>query len=245
MIDNNENDTQNLKARLRSAKRTLRRLSIEKNVITSRKRNVQTDQPKVSSFIEYENADGVDYFSTYSQAALPNNSSNDLPIENIQLSNPAPNSNNPTSSDRTTSSSWTTGSSNSISETSTEKSKKNRAKATAALKRTKNAPKEIIKAKRTKPICPAYKIVEGTQFAVDAFRYGDIDGVKCYFLTHFHADHYIGLNKSFAHTLYLSCTTGRLVNEFLKIGFDRMHLININEPFVLDDIEVTAVDANQ
>lgn len=61
-----------------------------------------------------------------------------------------------------------------------------------------------------KPIVfPSYKIVEGTNLAVDAFRFGDIDGVENYFLSHFHADHYQGLKKSFNHTLYLSTITGK------------------------------------
>lgn len=72
----------------------------------------------------------------------------------------------------------------------------------------KTSTSKVAKGTRTKPICPSYKIVEGTRFAVDAFRYGDIDGVKHYFLTHYHADHYIGLKKSFCQQLYVSEITG-------------------------------------
>jgi len=40
---------------------------------------------------------------------------------------------------------------------------------------------------KSKKICPEYKIVEGSLFAVDAFRYGQISHVNNYFLTHFHS----------------------------------------------------------
>lgn len=62
--------------------------------------------------------------------------------------------------------------------------------------------------KRKPKPCPPYKIIEGTSFAVDAFQYGDIDGVSEYFLTHFHADHYIGLTKKFNKPLFMSSVTG-------------------------------------
>lgn len=62
--------------------------------------------------------------------------------------------------------------------------------------------------RKPKP-CPPYKIIENTTFAVDAFQFGYIDNVTHYFLTHFHADHYIGLTKSFAKPLYVSPITGK------------------------------------
>lgn len=61
---------------------------------------------------------------------------------------------------------------------------------------------------------PQYKIVDGTNFAVDAFRFGEIAGVTTYFLTHFHSDHYVGLNKNFKRPIYMSTITGK-INKYL------------------------------
>lgn len=101
------------------------------------------------------------------------------------------------------------------------KSKKSKAKSTRITKPQKlKDSKKNRTTQRKKPECPTYKIIENTQFAVDAFRYGDIDGVEHYFLSHFHADHYIGLKKSFNHTLYLSMITGLFVFESItRISF--------------------------
>ncbi|XP_058986526.1 uncharacterized protein LOC131806452 [Musca domestica] len=97
--------------------------------------------------------------------------------------------------------------------------------------------------RKPKP-CPPYKIVEGTRFAVDAFQYGYIEGVDYYFLTHFHADHYIGLTRKFAKPLYMSSITARLVRTFIPIEEKYIHELPLNEPVEIDDIQVTALDAN-
>jgi DNA cross-link repair 1A protein len=77
---------------------------------------------------------------------------------------------------------------------------------TPAAKTKTPAPRS--KRQKKSVVCPPYKIIAGTTFAVDAFQFGKIEGVSHYFLTHFHADHYMGLKRSFDMPLILSEVTG-------------------------------------
>lgn len=107
-----------------------------------------------------------------------------------------------------------------------------------------NIPKNSKKKSKKKPICPKYKVVEGSLFAVDAFRYGDITFVEHYFLSHFHADHYIGLRKKFRHKIYLSQITAVLVSQFIGVAEELLQIVHVNVPFFIEDVKITPMDAN-
>ncbi|CAO3590321.1 unnamed protein product [Absidia cylindrospora] len=93
---------------------------------------------------------------------------------------------------------------------------------------------------------PCFKWMKDTKFVVDAFSYGKIPDCEGYFLTHFHSDHYHGLNKSWTHgPIYCSRITANLVMQRLDVDKDYIHILPMDEPYhVLPNVKVTLMDAN-
>eukprot|EP00835_Amoeboradix_gromovi_P004644 NODE_374_length_9848_cov_0.468971.p2 type:complete len:475 gc:universal NODE_374_length_9848_cov_0.468971:4581-3157(-) len=103
---------------------------------------------------------------------------------------------------------------------------------------------ELPYTKEKKRECPFYKKIPGTTFTMDAFKYGNIEGCTCYFLSHYHSDHYGGLGKKFNSKLYCSEITANLVR--LKIGLSSNYIIpmKFNVPIIVEGVKVTLIDGN-
>ncbi|KAE8021232.1 hypothetical protein FH972_007140 [Carpinus fangiana] len=94
-------------------------------------------------------------------------------------------------------------------------------------------------------LCPFYKKIPGTPFTVDAFRYGRVEGCSAYFLTHFHSDHYGGLNKGWSHgPIYCTPLTARLLTMCLSVNPSFICPLELNIEHVIERVKVTLLEAN-
>lgn len=106
---------------------------------------------------------------------------------------------------------------------------------------------EVIKDKKSskeRRRCPFYKRIPHTSICVDAFNFAKEDGLKHYVLSHFHADHYIGLTKGFDKPIHCSPITARLVKFKFKVAQKYIHAHELNEPFYISNVRCTFYDAN-
>ncbi|CDW54292.1 DNA cross link repair 1A protein [Trichuris trichiura] len=93
--------------------------------------------------------------------------------------------------------------------------------------------------------CPFFKFIPGTSCVVDAFMYGYLPQIQMYFLSHFHSDHYSGLNRRFSMPIYCSKITASLVALKLKVDRRFLHVLELNHWSTLPDgTAVMAIDAN-
>ena len=104
-------------------------------------------------------------------------------------------------------------------------------------------------ASRNRGPCPFYKKIPGTDFVCDGFMYAIPSLTKNYFLTHFHSDHYGGINKSWnAGIIYCSLPTANLVSQQLGVDKKYLHPLGMNTPVVIESqgkpVTVILLDAN-
>ena len=99
---------------------------------------------------------------------------------------------------------------------------------------------------------PKYKIIKSTNLNVDGFHYANKKRCKTYFLTHFHSDHYGGIDKNWdAGTIYCSPVTYKLVVQELRVDPKYVCAIPLNTPFTVvspdclgRDVTVSLCEAN-
>jgi DNA cross-link repair 1A protein len=87
--------------------------------------------------------------------------------------------------------------------------------------------------------------VPGTSFLVDGFRHARDSACQHFFLSHFHSDHYTGLDERFDRgQIFCTPVTAKLVIARLGVPPHRIKARGLEEPFVVDGVTVTFIDAN-
>ncbi|KAI4389328.1 hypothetical protein MLD38_001564 [Melastoma candidum] len=91
---------------------------------------------------------------------------------------------------------------------------------------------------------PVSKLIPGTRFLVDAFRHSG-NFSRSYFLSHFHSDHYTGINSSWSGgVIFCSHITARLLVEVLNVRSSFAVALPVGETVVVDGCQVRLIDAN-
>uniref|UniRef100_A0A2K5CNA6 DNA cross-link repair 1A protein n=1 Tax=Aotus nancymaae TaxID=37293 RepID=A0A2K5CNA6_AOTNA len=111
-------------------------------------------------------------------------------------------------------------------------------------RRNKKIPESSNVGELRKKTCPFYKKIPGTDFTVDAFQYGVVEGCTAYFLTHFHSDHYAGLSKHFTFPVYCSEITGNLLKNKLHVQEQYVHPLPLDTECIVNGVKVVLLDAN-
>ncbi|KAK1433220.1 hypothetical protein QVD17_10129 [Tagetes erecta] len=91
---------------------------------------------------------------------------------------------------------------------------------------------------------PVSKLIPKTKFIVDGFRFSGDHSVS-YFLSHFHSDHYTGLNSTWSKgIIYCSSITARLVVQVLNVSKSLVVPLPLSDTVLVDGCEVSLIDAN-
>ena len=100
--------------------------------------------------------------------------------------------------------------------------------------------------KRDRPAwVPPDRRVPGTDFLVDAFRFGGKTPCTHWVLTHFHSDHYGGLDRTWCHgKIYASQVTASLTAQRLGVPPRWLVPLPMNRAILIAGAKVTLLDAN-
>lgn len=101
----------------------------------------------------------------------------------------------------------------------------------------------------SKKAIPWYKKLQFSDVTItmDCFNCNKEEGIDLYFLSHFHADHYMGLKKSWSQgtTIYTSSITARLVKWKFKVNQCKVIELPLNQWLpITEDLQVFLIDAN-